>query len=470
TLKEALASLDRVALGIVFVVDQNRKLLGALSDGDVRRSLLNGAVLSDPVVTVMNRNFFSLPVGTDNEKILSSFSEQIRIIPLIDADGCIVDFATNKKVRQIPVAAPQLDGNELAYVTECIRTSWISSQGKYVREFENIFKEKMKVAGALAVSNGTVALHLALAALGIREGDEVIVPNFTFAASVNAILYAGAVPVLADIDPKTWNLSAETIRPLLTERTKAIMPVHLYGHPCDMDPILKLAREKDLFVVEDCAEALGSKYKGNEVGSLGDAATFSFFGNKTITTGEGGMVLFRNPEFAERAAILRDHGMSKEKRYWHIEVGFNYRMTNLQAALGVAQMERLDYFVSRKRSIAEYYNSIMKDMIGITLPPEEVWAWNSYWLYTFLLPEGNERRNTLTDRMNLDGIETRPVFYPIHIMPPYRNYIRRDLSVSESISGRGFSLPSSVNLTEEDMYRVGDSLRRHLPTILRREV
>ncbi|TGK30929.1 aminotransferase class I/II-fold pyridoxal phosphate-dependent enzyme [Leptospira gomenensis] len=466
TLKEALESLDRIALGIVFVVDRNRKLLGALSDGDVRRALLNGAVLTDSVVTVMNRKFFSLPVGTDNERIVRSFSEQIKIIPLLDSEGRVVDFATNKKVRQIPVAAPQLDGNELAYVTDCIRTSWISSQGKYVREFESIFKEKMKVAGALAVSNGTVALHLALVALGVGEGDEVIVPNFTFAASVNAILYAGAVPVLADIDPKTWNLSVETIIPLLTEKTKAIMPVHLYGHPCDMAPILKLAEEKNLLVVEDCAEALGSKYKGVEVGSFGDAATFSFFGNKTITTGEGGMVLFRNSESAERAAVLRDHGMSKEKRYWHVEVGFNYRMTNLQAALGVAQMERLDHFVFRKRSIAEYYNSILKNISGITLPPEESWAWNSYWLYTFLLPEGNETRMQLTERMNLDGIETRPVFYPIHSMPPYQGYIRSDLSVSESISRRGFSLPSSVNLTEEDMYRVGESLKRHLPSII----
>lgn len=461
-----MEALNRVALGIIFINDSDGKLSGVLSDGDIRRSFLRGSVLGDLVSTVMNRTFFSLPVGTDNEKIIASFTEQIKIIPLLDVEGRVVDFATNKKIRQIPVAAPQLDGNELAYVTDCIKTSWISSQGKYVREFENIFKERIQLPNALAVSNGTVALHLALVALGIGKGDEVIVPNLTFAASVNAIIYTGATPVLADVDPMNWNLSAETIRPLLSEKTKAIMPVHLYGHPCDMDGILDLAKEKNLFVVEDCAEALGSLYKGKPIGSFGDVSTFSFFGNKTITTGEGGMVLFQDSAIAEKASLLRDHGMSKEKRYWHVEVGFNYRMTNLQAALGVAQMERLDQFVTKKREIAEYYNSILKEIPGITLPPEERWAWNSYWLYTFLLPLGDEERSRLTNGMNQDGIETRPIFFPIHEMPPYKNYVRGDLSVSKTISRRGFSLPSSVNLTDEDRQRVGESLIRHLPSIV----
>ncbi|MBK6776482.1 MAG: DegT/DnrJ/EryC1/StrS family aminotransferase [Flavobacteriales bacterium] len=229
-----------------------------------------------------------------------------------------------------------------------------------------------------------------------------------------------ATPVIADVHPDTWTLDPAEVERLITPRTKAIMPVHLYGHPCHMDELMAIARKHKLFVVEDCAEALGALYKGKPVGSFGDAATFSFFGNKTITTGEGGMTLFRDPAVAERAIVLRDHGMDKQKRYWHQMVGYNYRMTNVQAAIGVAQLERLDEFVQAKRNLAAVYNAGLSGINGVTLPPEEEWAFNGFWLYSCILGESfGMQRDELMEKMMRNGVETRPLFYPLHEMPPY---------------------------------------------------
>lgn len=451
-LSRALEVMNETALGIVFVTDKSQKLVGVLTDGDVRRALLKNGQLQGTIRSIYNKNFFALPVVVENDAIIRSFTEQIRIIPLLDSEGKIVDYASAKRLRNIPIASPQLLGNELAYVSDCISSAWISSQGKYVNRFEEDFKSLCKLPEALAVSNGTVALHLALVALGIGPGDEVIVPDLTFAASANAVFHAGATPVLATIDRDTWTLSPESLTKLITKRTKAVMPVHLYGHPCDMDTISYIANQHGLLIVEDCAEALGSLYKGKPVGYFSDAATFSFFGNKTITTGEGGMVLFKNPEIGKHARMLRDHGMSPQKKYWHTEVGYNYRMTNIQAALGVAQMERLAFFVDVKRKIASGYAKILSQSPHIILPPEQPWAFNSYWLFTFLLKgsaplEPHELRNA----MSMRGIETRQVFYPLHTMPPYKNLTRdTDMRNSLEISARGISLPSYVQLTAQE--------------------
>ncbi len=451
-LSRALEVMNDTALGIVFVTDKSRKLVGVLTDGDVRRALLKNGQLQDKIRGIYNKDFFALPVVAENDIIIRSFTEQIRIIPLLDSVGKVVDYASAKRLRSIPIATPQLLGNELTYVNDCISTAWISSQGKYVSKFEENFKSLCKMPDALAVSNGTVALHLALVALGIGPGDEVIVPDLTFAASANAVFHAGATPVLATIDRDTWTLSSESLARLITKRTKAVMPVHLYGHPCDMDTIRDIANQTNLFVIEDCAEALGSLYRGDHVGSFSDASTFSFFGNKTITTGEGGMVLFKNPDIGRRARMLRDHGMSPQKKYWHTEVGYNYRMTNIQAALGVAQMERLAFFVDAKRKIAADYKKILSRSPHIILPPEQSWATNSYWLFTFLLKDSAPLEpQELRTAMAMRGIETRPVFYALHTMPPYEKIARdTDMRNSLEISARGISLPSYVQLTEQE--------------------
>jgi perosamine synthetase len=464
SLRKGLEKLNKSGLATLFVVDDNNKLIGILTDGTIRRSLLSNYTLESIVREVMKTDFVSFPVNTDNAIILAAINDAVKIIPLVDDLNHLVDYASINKIRRISIASPVLAGNELAYVTECIKTNWISSQGKYVRLFEDLFTKYHLDHQSLAVSNGTVALHLALVALGIGKDDEVIVPNLTFAASANAVLYTGAKPILVDIDPITWNLDVKKLESSVTQKTKAIMPVHLYGNPCNMDFIMKFAKIHNLFVIEDCAEALGSYYNGKPLGTFGDAATFSFYGNKTITTGEGGMIVFKDNKIAEKAAMLRDHGMNKTKRYWHEEVGYNYRLTNLQAAIGVAQFERLDDFVSAKRRIAKSYNEALGISKYFQLPNEEINTINSYWLYTCLITSNSLfNRDELINYLNSMGIETRPVFYPLHLMPPYYKFGNiDDLKCSLDIAQRGISLPSSVNLTEIELAYICNTIHNFI--------
>ena len=468
TLKKGLEVLDHNGLGTLFVVDNKKVIRGILTDGDIRRGLLKGMLLDEPIGGVMNKSFVFLHYKTDNAQILQTLNSKIKIVPLVDDNGVIIDYASSQHLRRIMVASPMLTGNELAYVTECIRTNWISSQGKFVKQFEELFSTTHNDMVALAVSNGTVALHLALEALSIGPGDEVLVPDLTFAASVNAILYTGATPVLVDIDPDTWTIDLLAAEKAITPKTKAIMPVHLYGHPCDMNGIVALASGYDLRIVEDCAEALGSFFEQRPVGVFGDASTFSFFGNKTITTGEGGMVLFRDHKVGARAAMLRDHGMQKDKRYWHQEIGYNYRMTNLQAAVGVAQFERLSEFVEAKKRIANKYNDLLSTFPFFTLPVEKSWAINSYWLYTFLInSDAPFTRVELAEFLGSKGIETRPTFYCMHEMPPYKHLGKLEfLRVSREVSMRGMSLPSSVNLSEAELSYISGSIKEFVKKFL----
>ncbi len=466
TLRQALTVIDRNALGIAFALGVDGRLAGVATDGDIRRALLRGVSLDEPVAAVLKRDCVSLPASAAPETILSAFSDRVSCIPLLDDGGRPVDFATRHRHHRIPVMEPSLRGNELAYVADCLNSNWISSQGKYVTQFEGMFSDYHGGGHALAVSNGTVALHLALVALNIGPGDEVIVPDLTFAASANAVLYTGATPVLVDVDEKTWTLDPEKTERAVTSKTKAIMPVHLYGHPCDMDPLLALAKRRGIKIVEDCAESLGATYRGRPTGILGEAGCFSFFGNKMITTGEGGMVLFRDRGVYERARRLRDHGMDPAKRYWHTEIGYNYRLTNMQAAVGVAQMEQAGRFLELKRKIAKTYDELLRGLPGIVIPPSADWAKSSYWLYTVQLEASTGiQRDELMLKLLHNGVETRPVFYPLHIMPPYARFAGSEkFPVSEKLSTGGISLPSAVNLTEEDARSVAGAIRGILGT------
>ena len=461
SLKDALALIEKNAQGICFITTDRNKLIGLLTDGDIRRCILNNTTLDTLVEKVMQTKFTALPVKTPQDIIQSKLSHQIRHIPLVDENGILVDYACFSRTHRTPIMQPLLNGNELAYISDCINTGWISSQGAYVRRFEKEFAEFCGAQYPVAVSNGTVALHLALAALDIKSGDEVIVPDLTFAASINAIIYTGATPVIVDVDKTTWTISIADIEKNITPRTKAIMPVHLYGHSSHMDEIMAIAKKHNLLVVEDAAEAIGGKYKNKHVGVFGDAATFSFFGNKTITTGEGGMVFFKDKKAYDKAVILRDHGMSKEKKYWHDFVGFNYRMTNLQAAIGCAQLERINEFVSAKRKLADFYNKILGEIGCFVLPPQEDWAVNGYWLYTALLKkDAGISRNELMDKMLKNGVETRPAFYPLHQMPPYKNYpTKSSFENADYISEQGISFPSSVNITEQELENIKQALQ-----------
>lgn len=470
SLKDALATIDSNGLGLVFVLnDASGKLSGVLTDGDIRRVMLKEYSLGTAIHEVMNRDFISLPVEEESNVILKHLSNKIKIIPLVDKDGKVVDYASIHKIKRIMIASPVLSGNELAYVTDCITTNWISSQGKYVRQFEELFTEYHLGHPSIAVSNGTVALHLALEALQIKKGDEVIVPDLTFAASVNAILYTGATPVLADIDKHTWNMDVSRIESLITPRTRAIMPVHLYGQPCDMQAIMAIAKKHNLLVIEDCAEALGSSIDGKPVGTFGDASTFSFYGNKTITTGEGGMVVFKDKQVADRALMLRDHGMKKDRRYWHEEVGYNYRLTNIQAAIGVAQFEQMSDFVVAKIHTAKTYTQALEGLGHFQLPVTLPNTVNSYWLYTILInPDAPFTRDELMEHLSHQGIETRPVFYTMHEMPPYQSYGQPSaLANSMYVSRQGMSLPSSANLSPEELQHVCAAIKHFSESFVR---
>jgi len=360
----------------------------------------------------------------------------------------------------IPISEPCITGNELAYVSDCIQSGWVSSLGKYISEFERLFADFCGTRHAVAVSNGTAALHLALTVLGIGPGDEVIVPTLTFIATANAVHYTGARPVFADSEPFTWNIDPEDIARRITPRTKAIIPVHIYGHPANMKPILDLAEKHGLYVIEDAAEAHGARYEGKRVGSFGVLNTFSFYGNKIITTGEGGILTTDDDFLAERVRFLRDHAMSPAKRYWHTEIGYNYRMTNMQAALGVAQMERIEEFIARKRWIAQTYREGLEGIKSITLSPEATWATTVYWMYSILLNDDFKvSRDEVMRRLKEQGIDSRPFFYPIHSMPPY-NTGPLSLPVAENLSSRGINLPSAVTLSKSDIQRITTAIQQ----------
>ena len=359
----------------------------------------------------------------------------------------------------IPVAEPCFDEHVLANVVQAVKTGWISSKGPFIPEFEDAFAGYCGAKYGVATANGTCALHLALTVLGIEAGDEVIVPSLTFVATANAVRHAQAKPVFVDSDPNYWCLDPEKLEAKITRNTKAIIPVHLYGHPCDMDAIADCARKHNLFVVEDAAQAHGAEYRGQKVGSFGEIACFSFYGNKMITTGEGGMCLTNSPALADRMKVLRDHGMNPTRRYWHDFVGFNYRMTNMQAGVGVAQLRKLDQFIEKKRAIARWYEEGLGELARmgrIRLHPEVEWAKGTYWMYSIVVEDGFVSRDELARRLEEVGVETRPFFHPLHILPPYRD--GESLPVSEEIAARGINLPSSVSLTREDVEMIASQI------------
>ncbi|NLE75600.1 MAG: DegT/DnrJ/EryC1/StrS family aminotransferase [Chloroflexi bacterium] len=348
----------------------------------------------------------------------------------------------------IPVAEVILGEQEKAYVNDCLESGWISSLGKYVPAFEEAFSRFCETRFGVAASNGTTALHLALEVLGVGPGDEVIIPSLTFVATANAVRYTGATPVFADSEGETWNMDPESVRRCLTSRTRGILPVHLYGHPADMEPLLALAREHGLWVLEDAAEAHGARCRGRRVGGLGIMGCFSFYGNKIITTGEGGMIVTNDPTLAEKAAWLRDHGMSREKRYWHPVVGYNYRMTNIQAAIGLGQLERIESILARKRAIAQAYAQRLQGVPGIQPQPEAAWAENVFWMYSVLVDEAvfGLSRDAFMAALREREIDSRPFFYPIHTMPPYAQELQ--LPVAERLARSGVNLPSGLSLTD----------------------
>ena len=339
-----------------------------------------------------------------------------------------------------------------------MKSGWVSSKGPFIEEFETNFTNYIGTKYGVATSNGTTALHLAFAALGIKKGDKVLVPSLDFVSVANAVTYVGAKPVFLDSHPAYWCLDPSKIAKNIDKQTKALVAVHLYGHPCDMDEIVKITNDFNMHLVEDCAEAHGAEYKNKKTGSFGIISCFSFYGNKIITTGEGGMCLTDDASVSRKMKILRDHGMSPDRRYWHDIIGFNYRMTNLQAALGVAQLQKIDRLINKKRTIANNYEKLMKDLPSVTPAPEMPWAKSVYWLYSVLV--NASIRDTIITNLEKKGIESRQFFYPSHLLPPYKDSLK--LPISEELSARGLNLPSGTNLSENQITEVVEVIRETL--------
>ncbi len=363
--------------------------------------------------------------------------------------------------RILRVSETRLDGRESEYLAECVTSNWVSSAGPFVRRFEEAFASAVSCRYGIACSSGTAALHLALAALGTGPGDEVIVPAFTMIATPNAVRYTGATPVLADAEAETWNINPDEVAARITSRTKGIVAVHTYGHPADVDALRRIADESGLFFLEDAAEAHGAAWMGRRVGSLGDAATFSFYGNKIVTTGEGGMVTTNDEAVAQMARRLRDHAFSPNRHFWHTFVGFNYRMTNLQAAVGLAQTERMEELVEARRRVSRWYRDRLADVPGVTVPRERPGARSVFWMFGILVEDRfGVSRDALRSHLADAGIETRSFFVPIHLQPVYFESHRGErYPVAEDLCRRGLYLPTSPWLTEADVDRVAAAIR-----------
>ena len=380
----------------------------------------------------------------------------------------------------IPLCVPEIRGNEWKYVKECLDTNWVSSVGSFVDRFEHMLADYVGTKHAVATTSGTAALHIALLVAGVEPDDEVLMPTLTFIAPANAIRYVGAWPVFIDAEPTYWQMDPEKVQDFLDNecrwldgrlvnkttgrRVKAILPVHILGHPCDIDSIREVAQKYDLAIIEDATESLGAKYKGRMVGQLGDIACFSFNGNKLITTGGGGMIVTDNEPWAERARYLTTQAKDDPVEYYHSEIGYNYRLTNIQAAMGVAQMEQIEDFITQKKIIARIYNESFLNLEAVTLLPAQAFATPVYWLYTILLDQASTlaERKDFIRKLNDNGIGARPLWHTLHDLPPYRDCQAFQIEHGVRLYERGVSLPSSVGLTEQDQQKCIAIVRKSL--------
>jgi len=457
TVLDAMRIMNRNSKGICFIVSKDNTLIGTITDGDIRRSILDGVDLISRVDTIVSKNYIYAKVLDSLDVLYKMTSHKIRVIPIVDEDHKVVDYFEYTQSMHFPIATPSLNGNEFKYLSDAFFSTWISSQGEYLNKFEEGFSQYSDCKYGVAVSNGTVALHLALIALGIGQGDEVIIPDLTFAATINAVLHANATPIIVDIEEDSWCIDPIEIEESITNKTKAIIPVHIYGQVCDMKKIMTIAKRYNLKVIEDCAEAHGAMFNDKKVGSFGDIGCFSFYGNKIITTGEGGMCTTNNTELDRKMRVLRDHGMSKDKRYWHDVVGYNYRMTNLQAAIGLAQVERIEIIHENRRKYENSYKDILNSNAFIFQKDIEN-RQRITWLVSILIYEKTDREDYLSKLQEI-GIDARPFFYPLSDMDIYKQYCKKDTLVTSAISKSGINLPAYESLN--NMKKIQYILNKH---------
>lgn len=457
TLLEAMHIINENAMKVCFVVDKNNTLKGVITDGDIRRAILDHNSLDSLVSSILNSHFIFGNQDDSNKTLVKKISGSIDIIPIVDNNNKLVNYFKYDHQSHFPVAVPNLGGNEFKYITDAFLSTWISSTGSYIEKFEEEFSRYSDCSYGVTVTNGTAALHVALIALGIGKGDEVIIPDLTFAATINAVLHANATPVIVDVENSSWCINPKEIEKAITPKTKAIIPVHLYGQSCDMKAIVQIAKKYNLRIIEDCAEAHGATCDGKKVGSFGDIGCFSFYGNKVITTGEGGMCVTNNSVLNEKIRVLRDHGMSKTKRYWHDMVGYNYRMTNIQAAIGLAQLERIDDIHQNRRKYENNYKKIL-DNDKFTFQNDIGNRKRITWLVSILI-DSDIDKDAYLNKLEENGIDARPFFYPLSIMDIYKTYCNVDTPVTKMLSKRGFNLPTYESLkSSEEIKKILESM------------
>ena len=436
-------------LGTCLIVEGDQRLVGRISLDDIRRALLDGTAIVDPTV---GWHLTDGDATLATRRLRNDIAHDAVLQPVVDQSGNLTDVRIDRSTMPVQVAKPHMTRHEFRSMLDAFISCWISSKGPYVQKFEQEFRSFVGVRHGVAVSSGTVALHLALVALGVGPGDEVIVPDLTFVATINAVLYCGATPVIVDVDRETWSMTLASIEHACTAQTKAIIPVHLYGRPAEIGPIAEFARVRRIAVVEDCAEAHGARYAGRVVGQFGDVSCFSFYANKIVTTGEGGMCLTDSEDIVTSLRLLRDHGMSPDRSYWHERVGYNYRITNLQAAIGESQLWRINGTLRRNARIAALYREGLAGIPGVRIPPTMSDKYEPVvWLACVQVPA--DKRLAIMRAAHEARIETRPFFHPLSALPPYERYARNCPNSAE-LSATGVNLPTSGDVDEQVVERV----------------
>ena len=459
SVKEAMIKINDLCESFLVLVDSNFKLNGVITDGDIRRYLINGGSINDPVINAANTNYKYANINHSKEDMVGFLREQdgVSKLPIVDEANNLVGLYGMEIEDYIPIYDLDLSGNETKYVTDAIHSTFISSVGKYIDLFEQIFSEYTGLLNSTTVANGTVALELAMACIRLGEDDHIVIPDVTFVSPINAAIRTGASISLIDCDSKRPVPSIESYLDAIQENTKAVVVVHLYGYPFDVKE-LRNRLPDEILIIEDCAEAFGSYYHSLHVGHFSDFATFSFFGNKTISTGEGGMIYCKDHDMFLLAKLLKNHGMSKFKRYWHEEIGYNFRMTNIQAAIGYAQIEKVGSILSRKQSIFKSFRDQLSGY-GFRFFGNPEYGLNSQWLVVATHPAIVEISvDQLINRLKKLGIDSRPFFYPISLMNKYKKYksysTRNGLFLQES----SICLPSYPGLTESQIFRICENL------------
>jgi len=467
TIKEAMESLNKGGSRIVLIVDAEEKLKGVVTDGDIRRALVSGQDLKTPVKEIMITNPVKAIEDTPAKDLLNIMLKKgIQEIPIVDNQGVLIDIALLSELKSIPLSSPDITKKEVEIVNQVLSTPFLSI-GPKIKEFEKKIADYIGTRYAIAVNSGTSGLHLCVRSLGIKDGDEVITSPFSFIASANCILFERAKPVFVDINEKTLCLDTSKIEEKITEKTKAILPVHIFGHPCEMSKIMEIARRHNLAVIEDACEAIGAEYKGKKVGSFGNCGVFAFYANKQITTGEGGIIVTNNKDVAKLCESMRNQGRGEDNRWLsHVRLGYNYRMSELSAALGLVQMERISEMLEKRSRVADFYNQRLSQIKEVKIPyvgPEiNKMSWFVYVIRLDSRRFSRGDRDKIIQELDNRGIQCRDYLPPIHLEPFYVEmfgYQQGDFPITEAVSDSTIALPFYNNLSEEEVDYICNNLK-----------